>query len=77
MARAAHVVDLATLPAALTIEEAADVLRISRGAAYEAARRGELPSVRLGRSLRVPRSRLLELLGESVPTPDEPPIGAA
>jgi excisionase family DNA binding protein len=61
----------------LTVEEAADVLRISRGAAYEAARRGELPSVRLGRSLRVPRSRLLELLGEQILASDESPIEAA
>lgn len=65
MTRPAQPVDLSTLPATLTVEEAAAVLRISRGAAYQAARTGELPTVRLGRTLRVPRARLLELLGEA------------
>jgi excisionase family DNA binding protein len=52
------------LAAVLTIEETATVLRIGRTAAYDAARRGEIPTIRLGRSLRVPRALLLELLGE-------------
>lgn len=61
----------------LTVEEAAKVLRIGRSAAYEAARRGELPSVRIGRSLRVPRAALDRLLG--VPENDDDPAdnGAA
>ena len=57
------------LPEVLTIEEAAKVLRIGRGAAYALARqyldsggREGLPVVRLGRSLRVPRAKLLGLL---------------
>ena len=54
---------LAELPIVLTIEEAAGVLRIGRTAAYEAARRGDLPVVRVGRSLRVPRHRLEAMLG--------------
>ncbi len=60
------------LPEVLTIEEAAKVLRISRGAAYALARqwldsrgRQGLPVVRLGRSLRVPRAGLLRLLDGS------------
>ena len=58
-------------PPVLTVEEAAKILRIGRTAAYEAVRRGELPAIKLGRSLRVPRALLLELLGgtpESDPT---------
>lgn len=51
------------LPMVLTIEEVARTLRISRSAAYEAVRRGEIPSVRIGRTLRVPRHRILELIG--------------
>jgi excisionase family DNA binding protein len=46
----------------LTVEEAARVLRIGRTAAYEAARRGEIPTIRVGRSLRVPRQRLEAML---------------
>lgn len=53
----------------LTIEEASQVLRIGRGAAYALARRWNasggregLPVVRFGRSLRVPRAALLRLL---------------
>jgi excisionase family DNA binding protein len=50
-------------PAALTVEEAARVLRIGRSAAYAAVRAGELPVIRLGRRLLVPRARLDRLLG--------------
>lgn len=52
------------LPRVLTISEAAQVLRISRGSCYEAARTGGIPVVRIGRTLRVPRAALLALLGE-------------
>jgi len=38
----------------VTVNEAASMLRISRGAAYEAARRGEIPTIRIGRRLLVP-----------------------
>ena len=57
------------LPEVLTVEEAAAVLRIGRGAAYELARqwrasggRHGLPVLTLGRSLRVPRSALARML---------------
>ena len=45
-----------------TIDEAARLLGISRNSAYEAARRGELPAIRLGRRILVPRSRLEAML---------------
>ena len=48
----------------LTIAEAAELLGVSRGVAYEAARTGELETIRLGRRLLVPRARLMALLGE-------------
>lgn len=54
----------------LTIEEAAALLRISRNAAYAAARQwratgGEtgIPCIEIGRTLRVPRADLDKLLG--------------
>jgi len=53
------------LPLVLTVEEAAKALRISRGSAYEAVRTGDLPHVRIGRTIRVPRHLLLALLGET------------
>ena len=46
----------------LTVEEAAVVLGIGRGLAYEAARRGELPTLRLGRRLIVPVVALQRML---------------
>ena len=57
------------LPEVLTIDEAADVLRISRNTAYTLARvwretdgQKGLPVIELGRSLRVPRAALARLL---------------
>ena len=47
----------------LTVEEAATLLGLGRSAAYEAARRGQLPTRRLGRRLLVPVPALLEWLG--------------
>jgi excisionase family DNA binding protein len=55
-------------PLTMSVEDAARLLGVSRGLAYEAARKGELPTIRLGRRLLVPRQRLLELLGEPVET---------
>lgn len=52
-----------TAPAVLTVEEAARILRISRSAAYKAAASGEIPAVRVGRTLRVPTHRLMALAG--------------
>jgi excisionase family DNA binding protein len=50
----------------VSIEEAARLLGLGRSAAYEAARRGELPTRRLGRRLLVPVPALLEWLGASL-----------
>jgi len=43
------------LPEYLRPEEAAAVLGISKGLVYELARRGDLPSRKFGRLLRIPR----------------------
>lgn len=58
--------DINDLPDMLRVDEAADVLRISRSRAYEEVnsylRSGGvegLPSIRIGRSLRVPKRALL------------------
>ena len=46
----------------LTVAEAAELLGISRGLAYELVGRGELPALRLGRRLVVPRKALEALV---------------
>ena len=45
-----------------TIEETAKVLGVGRGTAYEAARRGEIPTLKVGRRLLVPRHALERML---------------
>ena len=46
---------------ALSVEEAAKLLGISRDLAYDLVARGELPALRLGRRVVVPR-RALEMM---------------
>jgi len=56
----------------LTVPEAAVLLGISRGSAYEAARIGTLPVRRIGRRLVVPREALTTWLagaGEPIEDP--------
>jgi excisionase family DNA binding protein len=56
------------LPGMLTVEEAAQLLRISRGAAYALAKKGTLPGVlRLGRTLRVSRAVIERVLAGEAP----------
>jgi excisionase family DNA binding protein len=57
--------DQHTWAATLSVAQAAEVLGIGRNAAFVAAKGGELPTLRLGRCVRVPRARLLAMLGES------------
>jgi len=58
-------------PPVLTIGEAATLLRIGRNSAYEAARRGEIPTIRLGRRLLVPLAALERLLERAGAPPPE------
>jgi DNA binding domain, excisionase family len=53
----------------MTVPEAAKVLGIGRGTAYEAARSGQLPTIRVGNRLLVPREALSKMLaGASIQT---------
>lgn len=61
--RKRSVLDELATQATITIEQAARVLGLGRTAAYEAARRGEFPTRRLGRRVVVPVPALLEWLG--------------
>jgi excisionase family DNA binding protein len=49
----------------LTVPEAAKILGISRNSAYEAAKRGEIPSIWIGGRVLVPRAPLEKMLGRS------------
>jgi excisionase family DNA binding protein len=53
------------LPRTMTVEEACSWLRWSRSKGYREAARGNLPTIRVGRTIRVPTQRLLEFLGEA------------
>ena len=55
----------------ITVEEAGRLLGLGRSAAYEAARRQEIPTLRFGRRLLVPTAKLLALLEPSVSPPAE------
>lgn len=48
--------------ATLTIEAAAKELGISRHTAYQCAKEGQIPTIKMGRRLLVPRVRLEALL---------------
>ena len=58
---------LATLPEVLTAREAAAILRVGRNQLYQAVARGELDAVHIGRSIRIPKRALLDLLAASRP----------
>jgi len=55
--------ELTELPPTLTVEQAGELLGLSRSAAYRAAATGDLPTLAFGRRLVVPTFRLLEMLG--------------
>lgn len=46
----------------LTVEETAKLLRIGRQLAYEMVKTGDIPSIRLGKRVLVPRRALEKLL---------------
>lgn len=48
--------------ATLTVEEAAELIGIGRATAYAAVRNGELPSVKFGKRILVPRVALQGML---------------
>jgi excisionase family DNA binding protein len=51
------------LPPLLSVEQACELLGVSRSVGYRAAACGDLPTLRWGRRVYVPTARLLELLG--------------
>ena len=59
----------------LTVEQAAKLCQISRGLAYDLISRGQLPHIRLGRVLRIPRHGLEQWIAHQamVGLPSAPP----
>ena len=57
--------ELAMMHEVLTDREAAAILRVGRNQLYQAVSRGELGSVRIGRSIRIPKQALLDLLASA------------
>lgn len=55
------------LPPTLTVEQAAEMLGVSRQSAYAAVRNGEIPSISVGRRKVVPTAAFLKLLGVEEP----------
>lgn len=55
----------------LTVKEVAEAIGISKNSAYEAIRNGEIPALRIGRRIVVPK-RVLDQLLDAVGAPDDP-----
>ena len=53
---------LVRLPEMLTVKEVAAILRVGRNQLYDAVARGDLRAIRIGRTIRIPKPTLLDLL---------------
>lgn len=49
----------------MTIDEAGELLGVSRNSAYQAARKGEIPVIRIGKRMLVPRAEFERMLNPS------------
>jgi len=56
------------LPDVMRVEHVAKFLQIGRSQAYEAIRVGEIPAVRVGRSIRILKRALLAAMGDPLTT---------
>lgn len=67
-------VTLNDYPDYLTVEEVRQVLNLSKNSAYEAIKRGDIPSVKLGpRLTRISKVKLIEAMnGEGTPATEDP-----
>ncbi len=60
-----------SVPLVLSVEKARRLLGLSRGLMYEAIRTGQVPSIRIGRRILIPRAALERML-EQVTCTDVP-----
>ena len=52
-------------PVVYTVEQAGKLLSLGRSGAHEAVRRGDIPSIRIGRRILVPCAALERMLAEA------------
>jgi excisionase family DNA binding protein len=52
-------------PVALSVKAAAKILGLSRASVYEAVRTGQIPSIRFGKRIVVPRAALNKMLSQT------------
>jgi len=50
------------MPLVLSVEDIADTLAIGRNAAYQLVKDGNIQSIRVGRSIRIPRNALIQFV---------------
>jgi excisionase family DNA binding protein len=60
--------EIEALPAAVTVKKTAQALGISLDSAYKAVHAGEIPSLKVGRLMLVPKAWLVQQLGLSTLT---------
>lgn len=53
------------LPLLLTVGEMASILRIGRNPAYQLVKDGNIQSIRVGRSIRIPRKALIQFVNQT------------
>ena len=54
--------EIDNLPLLLTVHDLASLLRIGRNAAYQLVKDGDIQSIRIGRSIRIPRAALIQFV---------------
>lgn len=58
--------ELEMLPLVLSVPEVAKVLHVGRNTAYHLVNSGEIRSIRIGRTIRVPQAALLDYLNHTM-----------
>jgi excisionase family DNA binding protein len=64
-------------PLTMTVPQAAKLLGVSRGTAYQGVKDGSIPALKIAGRIVVPRAKLLDLLGEPDPSKREPDLSRA
>ena len=54
--------EIDNLPLLLTVHDLASLLRIGRNVAYQLVKDGAIQSIRVGRSIRIPRNALIQFV---------------